>query len=62
MIDDPIVEEIRRFRKEHAAKYGNNLQRIVEALREKERLSDRVRLNPGPKRLPEKVLGKKARR
>ena len=56
MIDDPIVEEIRCFRKEHAARYGNNLQRIVEALREKERLSDRVRLNPGPKRLAEKVL------
>ena len=52
MIDDPIVEEIRRFGKEHAARYGNNLQRIVEALRENERLSDRVRLNPGPKRLP----------
>ena len=62
MIDDPIVEEIRRFRKEHAAKYGNNLQLIVEALREKERLSDRVRLNPGPKLLAEKVLGKEARR
>ncbi len=60
MIDDPIVEEIRRFRREHAARYGNNLQRIVEALREKERLSDRVRLNPGPKRLTEKVLGKEA--
>lgn len=62
MIDDLIVEEIRRFRKEHAAQYGNNLQRIVEALREKERLSDRVRLNPGPKRLAEKVFEKKARR
>ena len=62
MIDDPIVEEIRRFRREHAAKYGNDLQRIVEALREKERLSDRVRLNPGPKLLAEKVLGKEARR
>lgn len=61
MIDDPIVEEIRRFRKEHAAAYGNNLQRIVEALREKERVSDRVRLNPGPKRLGEKVLGKENR-
>lgn len=60
MIDDPIVEEIRRFRKEHAAKYGNNLQLIVEALREKERLSDRVRLNPGPKRLAKKVLGKES--
>ncbi|CAK8714441.1 hypothetical protein GMJAKD_03695 [Candidatus Electrothrix aarhusensis] len=62
MIDDPIVEEIRRFRREHAARHGNNLQRIVEALREKERLSDRVRLNPGPKRLAEKVLGDEARR
>ncbi len=41
MIDDPIVEEIRRFCREHAAQYGNNLQRIVEALREKEWLSDR---------------------
>jgi hypothetical protein len=60
MIDDPIIEEIRRFRKEHAAEYGNNLQRIVEALWEKERRSDRVRLNPGPKRLSEKVLGKEA--
>ena len=60
MIDDPIVEEIRCFRKEHAAQYGNNLQRIVEALREKERLSHRVRLNPGPKRLSEKVLRKEA--
>ncbi|CAK8718145.1 hypothetical protein GMJAKD_07365 [Candidatus Electrothrix aarhusensis] len=58
MIDDPIVEEIRRFRKEHAARYGNNLQRIVEAVREKEWLSDRVRLNPGPKRLAGKVLVK----
>lgn len=49
MIDDPIVEKIRRFCREHTAQYVNNLQRIVEALREKERLSDRVRLNPGPK-------------
>ncbi|MCI5191772.1 MAG: hypothetical protein D3915_01390 [Candidatus Electrothrix sp. AU1_5] len=57
MIDDPIVEEIGRFCKEYAAKYGNNLQRIVEALREKERLSDRVRLNPGP----EAVGGNKGR-
>ena len=33
MIDDPIVEEIRRYRKEHAERYGNDLNRIVEALR-----------------------------
>ncbi|MCI5115649.1 MAG: hypothetical protein D3921_02760 [Candidatus Electrothrix sp. AW1] len=62
MIDDPIVEEIGRFCKEYAAKYGNNLQRIVEALREKEWLSNRVRLNPGPKQLVEKGFGKEVRR
>ena len=39
MIDDPIVEEVRRYRSEHAAQYDNDLKRIVEALREKERTS-----------------------
>lgn len=37
MIEDPIVEEIRRYRKEHAAKYGNEIHRICEALREAEK-------------------------
>lgn len=49
MIEDPIVEEIRRYRKEHAAQYGNDLQRIVEALRKKESHSKHRQLNPGPK-------------
>jgi hypothetical protein len=49
---DPIVEEIREIRKAHSAKYGNDLDRIVEALREKERLSTRPVLNPGPRRIP----------
>lgn len=48
MINDPIVEEVRRYRQEHAALYGNNLNRIVEALRKKERESSHVKLNPGP--------------
>ena len=38
MINDPIVEEVRRYRKEHAARYGNDLRRIVEALKKKERV------------------------
>ena len=54
MIEDPIVEEIHRYRKEHAAQYGNDLKRIVEALREKERNSKRTLLNPGPKALLKK--------
>ena len=49
MIEDPIVEEIRKHRKKHAAKYGNDLQCIVKALREKEKKSQRKILNPGPK-------------
>ncbi len=49
MIEDPIVAEVRRHRKEHAAEYGNDLKRIVEALRKRERESERTLLNPGPK-------------
>jgi hypothetical protein len=55
MINDPIVEEIRRYRKEHAAQYDNNLTRIVEALRKKERESKRVQLNLEPKLLLKKA-------
>ncbi len=55
MINDPIVEEVRRYRKEHAARYGNDLKQIVEALREKERESTRVQLNPGPKLILKKI-------
>ncbi|MEA3468716.1 MAG: hypothetical protein U9R57_10925 [Thermodesulfobacteriota bacterium] len=49
MIKDPIVEEVRQYRKEHASKYGNDLKRIVEALRKRELDSSRKVLNPGPK-------------
>ena len=51
MINDPIVDEVRRYRKEHAAKHGNDLCRIVEALRQKEHESNHIKLNPGPKLL-----------
>ncbi len=51
MINDPIVEEIRRYRKEHSEKFGNDLGRIVADLRRKERESKHVLLNPGPKLL-----------
>ena len=51
MIEDPIVAEIRQYRKAHAAEHGNDLRRIVESLRQRERESDRETLNPGPKRL-----------
>ncbi len=50
MIEDPIVEEIRQHRKAHAAEHRNDLERIVHALRKRERKSDRPLLNPGPKK------------
>ena len=55
MIEDPIVAEIRRHRKEHAAEHGNDLKRIVAALRKRERESDRSLLDPGPKMRLEKT-------
>ena len=51
MINDPIVEEVRQYRKEHAARYGNDLNRIVEALRQRESESHHIKLNPGPQLL-----------
>ena len=51
MLPDPIVDEVRRIRLEHAAKHGNDLDRIVEALRAEERESSRPLLSPGPRRL-----------
>lgn len=41
MIEDPIVAEIRRYRKQHANKYGNDLNKICKALRERQEISKR---------------------
>jgi hypothetical protein len=49
MIEDPIVAEVRKYREQHAATYGHDLRRIVAALREREKISERPVLNPGPK-------------
>lgn len=52
MIDDPIVEEIRRYRQQHAEPFSHDLKRIVDDLRKKEKISGLPRLNPGPKQVP----------
>ncbi len=55
---DPIVEEIRRVRQEHAKRFGYDLDAIFEDLKEKERKSHRkiVSRKPRPVRplLPKK--------
>lgn len=52
MVYDPIVEEIRKYRKEHAAQYGNDLKRIVQAYQEMEHASGRAYVNFETKRVP----------
>ncbi len=53
MQDDPIVAEIRRYRAEHAAKYGHDLDRICEALRKRQAESSRKVVKRSPRmRLP----------
>ncbi len=41
MWQDPIVEEIRTHRDEHAAQFGYDIQAIVEALMQEEKESGR---------------------
>jgi hypothetical protein len=55
-MNDPIVEEVRWFRKEHAAQHGNDVNRIAAALRKKEQASEKEYLNPGPKPLRKKPV------
>jgi hypothetical protein len=52
---DPIVEEIRKGRREHAAKFNFDLRAICNDFRKREtELGNRVVLLP-PKRVPEKA-------
>ena len=48
MKDDPIVEEIRRVRSAHAARYGNDLDRIFAAIKESEKKSTAKLVNREP--------------
>jgi len=41
MHDDPVVAEVRKYRSDHTAKYGHDLDRIREALRERQNSSGR---------------------
>lgn len=54
MIEDAIVEEIRTYRAEHAARYGNDLEKICEALRQQEKKSKKEFVDFGPKLLNSK--------
>ena len=51
MKEDPIVAEIRGYRSEHAKKYGHDLKRISEALKEFELSSGREIVHRKPRLL-----------
>jgi len=51
MTQDPIVKEIRQFRKAHSEKYDNDLNKIFDALKEKEKTSKRQLKNFGPREI-----------
>lgn len=54
MIKDPVVEEIRTYRAEHAARYDNDLKKICEALRRQEKVSKKAFVHFGPNLLQSK--------
>ena len=51
MRNDPIVEEVRMYGQEFAARHGNDIRRICDALRQSEIASRRKVVRRGPKRL-----------
>ncbi len=51
MNEDPIVEEIRHYRKKHSEKHDNDLNKIFDALKKAEKKSGRKLANFGPKQL-----------
>ncbi len=51
MIDDPIVKEIRKYRKAHTEKYTHDLKKICVALKEKESKSGKKVVSLKPKLL-----------
>lgn len=50
MWKDPIVEEVRRVRERHAAKYRYDLDAICQVLKEEERRSRRKLVSLPPKK------------
>jgi hypothetical protein len=52
MWKDPIVEEVRKVRNEHAAKFNYDLKAIYQDLKEQQRVSGRRYVRFEPRRVP----------
>jgi hypothetical protein len=55
MIEDPIVEEIRRYRQEHSAKFDYDLEKICADLKERETQSKKEVIRRAPRLLRRKT-------
>ena len=55
MKDDPIVEEVRRYRQEHAARFNYDLDLIVEDLIAQQQASGRTYVTFPPRRIEPKA-------
>jgi len=53
MWNDPMVEEVRRIREEHAARFGYDLKAIYDDLKKREKQSSREIVTLPPKLLKE---------
>lgn len=58
MWNDPIVEEVRKAREEHAAKFDYDLKRIFQDLKEQEQRSGRKVVSLAPRRPAEVTAGR----
>ena len=54
MWNDPIVEEVRKIREDHAAQFGHDLKAIYDDLKKTENQSGRKIVTLPPKRLNER--------
>ena len=60
MRNDPIVDEMRMYGQRFAAKYGNDIQRICDALRQSEIASRRKIVRRRPKRLKREATNRQS--
>ncbi|HSG41217.1 MAG TPA: hypothetical protein VLE27_16375 [Thermoanaerobaculia bacterium] len=57
MWEDPIVEEVRKVREEHAARFDYDLEKIFKDLKERESKSGHKVVSLPPKRIVPAVKG-----
>jgi hypothetical protein len=53
-MNDPIVDEVRRIRQAHAAKFNYDLEAIFRDIKEREKKSGRKYISYGPRRIEAK--------